>query len=106
MKDERPQPVAGGAVDGPHHDYLNAPSPPPQDSEAAGPVPIRDKLLWGWDDIAALTGLSRRLLQREVSASRMPAPDVRVCRRALWRPRTITAWLEELADRQGRRSRP
>jgi hypothetical protein len=70
--------------------------------EAAGRVPVRDKLLWGWSDIVALTGLSRRLLEREVSAGRMPAPDVKICRRrALWRPATITEWLESLA-RQSR----
>jgi hypothetical protein len=70
-------------------------------------VPVRDKLLWGWDDIAALTGLSRRLLEQQVSARRMPGPDIRVGRRALFRPATIIAWLESLvqqADRQGRRS--
>jgi hypothetical protein len=73
-----------------------------QDPEAAGPVPIRDKLLWGWDDIEALTGLSRRLLQQQVSARRMPGPDIKLCRRALWRPATITAWLESLARPRGR----
>ena len=83
--------------------------------EAAGPVgryrmvdavPFHDRLLVGWDDISVHTGLSRRLLEREVSAGRMPGPDVRIGRRACWRPATITAWLDSLADRQGRRSRP
>jgi hypothetical protein len=74
--------------------------------EPASPVPVRDKLLWGWDDIAALTGLSRRLLEQQVSARRMPGPDIRVGRRALWRPATITVWLESLAQQApGRRGR-
>jgi predicted DNA-binding transcriptional regulator AlpA len=69
--------------------------PPPVDRPmAANTVPIRDRLLWGWDDIAALTGLSRRLLEREVSAGRMPPPDVRIGRRARYRPATITGWLD------------
>jgi hypothetical protein len=76
--------------------------------QVAGAVPVRDKLLWGWSDIVALTGLSRRLLEREVSAGRMPGPDVKISRRrALFRPATITAWLESLAAQQapGRRGR-
>jgi hypothetical protein len=66
-------------------------------------VSIRDKLLWGWSDIEALTGLSRRLLQQLVSARRMPAPDIKICRRALYRPSTILSWLDSMADGQGRR---
>lgn len=101
-KNERPQPEAGGAVGDPRHDHSTAPSRLPQDPEATGAVTIRDRLLWSWDDIAALTGLSRRLLEREVSAGRMPGPDVRVGRRACWRPATITAWLDSLAQPQGK----
>jgi hypothetical protein len=46
---------------------------------------IRLKLLWDLSDIAALTGLSRRLLERELAAGRFPRADLRVGRRALWR---------------------
>ncbi|MGP0068624.1 MAG: helix-turn-helix transcriptional regulator [Isosphaeraceae bacterium] len=96
MKNERPWlEGAKGAVGDPQQDHPNAPPSPVESPKlAADPVPIRDKLVWGWDDIAALTGLSRRLLQREVSARRMPAPDVTICRRALWRPETIRRWIE------------
>ena len=113
MKNERPRPEAGGAVDGPRHDHPTAPLLPNQDPEAAGPIdrdhmvdaiPFRERLLVGWDDIVEHTGLSRCLLEREVSAGRMPGPDVRIGRRACWRPATITAWLDAMADRQGRRS--
>jgi hypothetical protein len=84
---------------------------PNQDPEAAGrpteaAVPIRERLLWSWDDVAALTTMSRRLLEREVAAGRMPPPDVRIGRRACYRPTTIMTWLDSLADRHGRRSRP
>jgi predicted DNA-binding transcriptional regulator AlpA len=64
--------------------------------------PLRDRLLWSWDDIAALTGLSRRLLEREVSAGRMPPPDVRIGRRACFRPATVTAWLDSVAQPKGK----
>jgi hypothetical protein len=72
--------------------------------EAGPAVPIRDRLLWSLRDIAALTGLSVRLLQSERAAGRMPAPDLRVGRRrALYRPETITTWLDALADGRGGR---
>ncbi len=66
--------------------------------EPASPIPFRDRLLVGWDDISAHVGVSRRLLEREVSAGRMPGPDVRIGRRACWRPATITSWLDSLAQ--------
>jgi hypothetical protein len=69
-------------------------------------IPFRERLLVGWDDISAHSGLSRRLLEREVSARRMPPPDVRIGRRACWRPATITAWLDSLAQRGDRGGRP
>jgi hypothetical protein len=54
---------------------------------------IQLKLVWDLEDIRLLTGLSRRLLERELAAGRMPKPDLRVGRRCLWRPRTIRSWL-------------
>lgn len=65
-------------------------------------VPIRDKLLWDRRDISLLTGVSVRLIERAVSAGRMPGPDIRIGRRALWRPCSVTRWLDELAERGGR----
>ena len=58
-------------------------------------VPIADRLTWGLDDLTALTGLSRRTLERERSAGRLPAPDKRVGKRPLWTPATIRRWLAE-----------
>src|SRR5262245_6464705 len=52
-------------------------------------VPIHDKLTWDLADISALTGLSRRLLERELAAGRFPRADLRVGRRALWKPGTV-----------------
>jgi hypothetical protein len=54
-------------------------------------VPIKDRLLWDLDAIAALLGVSRRFLERERAAGRMPKPDVRLGRRLLWKPSTIKA---------------
>jgi excisionase family DNA binding protein len=58
-------------------------------------VPVRDKLLWSLDDLAALLGLSRRMLERMLSAGRLVGPDIRCGRRCLWRPSTIHAWIEQ-----------
>ena len=78
----------------PRQDHSTAPaSPLAVQSDAAKTVPIRDKLIWSWDDVAALTGLSG-LMEREVCAGRMPPPDVRIGRRACFRPATITNWLD------------
>jgi hypothetical protein len=89
-----------------------APSPPPQEPEAVGPVDryrladIVHKLLWDRRDIARLTGLSVRLFEREVSAGRAPLPDLRIGRRTCWRPSTVLSWLDDLAAHEGRRSWP
>jgi predicted DNA-binding transcriptional regulator AlpA len=63
--------------------------PPPQS------VPLGDRLLWSLDEIRSLTGLSRRTLERERSSGRFPQPDVRVGRRALYRPQTVRDWLDQ-----------
>ena len=84
-----------------HH--IQDPSDADSRPEAASSVPLRDRLLWSWDDVSALTTMSRRLLECEVRAGHMPAPDVRIGRRACWRPATITAWIDSLAtSRKGR----
>ena len=98
-KAQRPRTGESEAAAG--DDALAPNSTPAAQPDPSPDIPIHDKLLWGWDDLERLTGLSRRLLQREVSARRMPRPDVKVCRRALWRPATITAWLDELAQGRG-----
>jgi predicted DNA-binding transcriptional regulator AlpA len=76
-----------------------APAEPPPKSTAAETdhhaVPIADRLTWGLDDLTALTGLSRRTLERERSAGRLPKPDLKVGKRVLWTPATIRRWLAE-----------
>jgi len=109
-KHQRP-PVATGGVDAGAETLPFTADPTtssgPADTgpvEPAGPVPVRDKLRWTWDDIEALTGYDRRWMQQEISAGRMPRADLRAGRRAGWRPSTILGWLDAMADRQGRRS--
>jgi predicted DNA-binding transcriptional regulator AlpA len=104
MKSKRPRLETGGAAgDASEHHHSTAPSSPNQAPierpEAASPISIRDKLLWSWNDVSALTGLSRRFLEREVSSGRMPGPDVRIGRRACFRPATIMSWLDAQGGR-------
>jgi predicted DNA-binding transcriptional regulator AlpA len=81
---------------------VNAPERDPD--QPSGPaVTIHDRLTWGLDEIAAVTGLSRRLLERERSAGRLPAPDLAFGRRVLWFPRTIRDWLDRKAAGRGGR---
>jgi hypothetical protein len=92
MKRERPQPKAGGAA---RTIELPLNSRPVSPSEPIPAVPIKDKLTWDLADLAALTGLSRRLLERELAAGRLPRCDLRVGRRCLWRPESIREWIEK-----------
>jgi predicted DNA-binding transcriptional regulator AlpA len=53
------------------------------------------RLALRFDEPAAALGVSRRLLERELSAGRFPRADLRVGRCPLWRPATIERWLDE-----------
>ena len=57
--------------------------------EAPGP----DRLALRLDDIAATLGVSRRAIERERSAGRLPKPDRTIGRIPLWRVETIHDWL-------------
>jgi len=52
------------------------------------------RLAFRLDEVALSLGLSRRTLERERSAGRMPKPDMRVGKMPLWRPDTIREWVE------------
>jgi predicted DNA-binding transcriptional regulator AlpA len=45
------------------------------------------------DEVAEAVGVSRRVLERERSAGRMPKPDLRIGKMPLWRVETIQAWI-------------
>jgi hypothetical protein len=42
----------------------------------------------------ARLGVSRRIIERERSAGRLPKPDLHIGRMPLWRVETVRAWLE------------
>lgn len=75
------------------------PAAEPHDAPAAAPdrlvVPIADRLLWGLDDLTAMTGASRRTFERERSAGRLPPPDKKIGKRPFWTPATIRRWIAE-----------
>jgi predicted DNA-binding transcriptional regulator AlpA len=52
-----------------------------------------ERLALRFDEVAASIGVSRRLLERELSAGRFPRPDLKIGRCPVWRIATINAWL-------------
>jgi predicted DNA-binding transcriptional regulator AlpA len=60
--------------------------------EAAGPAV--ERLLWGWPQVLAATGIPRRTLEREIAAGRFPKPIRRVGRRPFFKPTEIIRWSE------------
>jgi predicted DNA-binding transcriptional regulator AlpA len=63
-------------------------------------VPTHEKLTWNLDEIEALTGISRRTLERFKSAGKMPKP-IRIGRRVVWPADSIRQWLQDQATGQG-----
>jgi hypothetical protein len=62
--------------------------------------PPVERLALRFDEVAAVLGVSRRLLERERAAGRFPAADRTVGRVPLWKCETVRDWL----DRGGRPS--
>ena len=60
-------------------------------SEAPAPV---ERLTYRLADLAKALGISRRALERERSAGRLPRPDLSIGRMPLWRVETIRRWIE------------
>jgi hypothetical protein len=52
------------------------------------------RLLSGWTEVIASTGIPRRTLERELSASRFPKPVRRVGRRPFWKPDDVARWAQ------------
>lgn len=52
-----------------------------------------ERLAYRLDDLVGLIGVSRRVLERERSAGRLPKPDRVIGRMPVWTPATIKAWL-------------
>ena len=68
---------------------MSAQSTSPQTS-----IPVQERLLWGLNDLVALLGLSRRMIERQIATGMIPRCDLRVGRRLFWRPETIRRWIE------------
>ncbi len=56
--------------------------------------PRVEPLVYRADELADALGISRRAIERERSAGRLPRPDLTIGRMPLWRVQTIKAWLE------------
>lgn len=50
------------------------------------------KLLWGWPDVLAATGVGRRVLERQLAIGAFPRPVRRIGKRPYWRPDDIRKW--------------
>ena len=84
---------------------MSAPAPDrpaPDSPHAANPPPgIESSLKIA--DICRAAHCSRRALERERSAGRLPKPDHFIGRSPRWRPATILRWLGEKSDGRGAR---
>lgn len=66
------------------------------------PSPVADppiRLLYRLDELPAMLGVSRRLIDSERAAGRFPAPDVRMGRVPLWSLETLQAWIRRRGGR-------
>ena len=62
--------------------------------QTASPAPTVERMTWRLDDIAKALGISRRALERERSAGRLPPPDLTIGRMPLWQVDKIRRWVE------------
>ncbi len=63
--------------------------------------PPVDRMAFRLDEVADSIGMSRRAIERERSAGRFPSPDLHIGKAPLWRPQTISTWLD--SQKGGRR---
>ena len=64
----------------------------PAEPSPDGRTPV-DRLTYRIDDLAAALGVSRRIVERERSAGRLPKPDLRIGRIPLWRIESVKEWI-------------
>lgn len=57
-------------------------------------LPLHERLAWDLEDIAALTSVSSRHLQRLRAAGKLPKPSVKLGRRVLWSAAEIRRWVD------------
>jgi predicted DNA-binding transcriptional regulator AlpA len=61
---------------------------------AEGRRPPVERMALRIEEVAAALGVSRRAVERERSAGRLPRPDLTIGRMPLWRVETIRSWME------------
>ena len=61
------------------------------DSNSSESRPL-ERIAYRIADIAKVCGVSRRLIEAERSAGRLPRPDLKIGRVPIWRVETIKAW--------------
>lgn len=57
--------------------------------------PTRERLTYRIQEVADMLGISRRTLEREISAKRFPPPDRRIGKAPLWGAETLCKWINE-----------
>jgi hypothetical protein len=73
-----------------------APRREPASSPPETPIRLADAIepLWTIDDICIYVRCSRRWVEGQRSAGRLPRPDAHVGRCPRWRPESIRRWIE------------
>lgn len=66
---------------------------PPESRADAATIAV-DRLTYRLDELSRALGVSRRTLERERAAGRLPKPDLQIGRMPLWRCETIRRWIE------------
>jgi predicted DNA-binding transcriptional regulator AlpA len=86
--------TAGTVTSGSTNHLTGVAPPETAHSVADSPIAPNTLLLWGWPVLISVTGISRRTLERELSAGRFPRPVRYVGRRPFWRPEDVRRWAE------------
>jgi predicted DNA-binding transcriptional regulator AlpA len=66
----------------------------PDDPTTKSRAPI-ERLAFRIDEVARTLGISRRLLERQISAGKFPKADVRMGRCPLWKTATVREWIDK-----------
>jgi hypothetical protein len=89
----RPRPAVAGPAHPRVADLPEAAGPDKQ-GITGDPLAAAIEPLWTIGDICSYARCSRRWVEGQRSAGRLPRPDARVGRCPRWRPETIRRWLE------------
>jgi excisionase family DNA binding protein len=57
-----------------------------------------ERLAYRLDEVAATLGVSRRHVERMLSAGKFPQPDRKLGRASLWRVETVRGWMSGTAS--------